>query len=46
MLFTLLYVPLYRCTDVPTAAFLSLRTNIERISMKFVGGNHNHQQMN
>jgi len=26
--------------------FISLHTNTERISMKFVGGNHCHQQMN
>jgi len=31
---------------VPTAAFLLLCTNTELISMKFMGGNHYHQQNN
>ena len=34
-----------RC-PMPTSAFLSLRTNTERTSMKFSGGNHYQQRMN
>jgi len=43
------YVPMSRCLSrcpVPTSAFLSLRTNTERISMRFAGGHYYHQQMN
>jgi len=38
-------VPLSWCL-VPTSAFLSLRTNTERVSMKSAGGNLCHGQMN
>jgi len=34
-----------RC-PVPKSAFVLLRTNTERISMTFGGGNHYHQQIN